>query len=88
MTVRIALPRLLAPVVGDRLVLDVDASVLADVLDALCAALPAVCPHLFDHHGALRPHVTCFVDGVASRLEDRKVPVRVEVRFLHGVSGG
>lgn len=51
---------------------------------------PTVSVHLFDSSGALRPHVLCFVDGEATRLEDPSTPLSTnsEIRFLQAVSGG
>jgi molybdopterin converting factor small subunit len=89
-TVRVVLPRLLAPVVGERLTLEVRGETVGEILDDLIRLEPGLGVHLFDGAGDLRPHVLCFVDGVATRLEDRRMPVPagVEVVFLQAVSGG
>lgn len=83
----VRLSRVLAPIVGDRLRVEVEGSTLGEVVDALLAEIPAVGVHLFDGEGVLRQHVLCFVDGESTRLEDRAIPAR-EVEFLHAVSGG
>jgi molybdopterin converting factor small subunit len=84
------LPRLLDPATGGTRRSTVQGSTLGEVVAALVAHLPTVETHLFDHTGALRPHVLCFVDGRATRLEDRSTPVGedAEIRFLQAVSGG
>jgi sulfur-carrier protein len=90
MSARVLLPRLLAPVVGDRLAFDVEGATVGEMLDAMFELEPGLRVHLLDDAGALRPHVLCFVDGVATRLEDHLAPVPAgsEVVFLQAVSGG
>lgn len=90
MTVRVVLPRLLAPVVGDRLAFAVEAATSGEMLEAILEDEPGLRVHLLDEAGELRPHVLCFVDGVATRLEDRRAPIPegCEVVFLQAVSGG
>lgn len=86
----VVLPRLLRPVVGPETSLDVAGTTVGEVVDALLARHPGLRPHLFDETGRLRPHVLCFVDGRATRLDDVADPVAPgsEVRFLQAVSGG
>lgn len=84
----VVLPRLLRPVVGPETRLDVAGTTVGEVVDGLLARHPGLRPHLFDETGRLRPHVLCFVDGRASRLEDPSAPAGSEVRFLQAVSGG
>ncbi len=87
---RIVFPKVLSPAVGDRLTLEVTASTVDHAIAAMLDAEPAVAVHLFDSTGALRPHVLCFVDGEATRLEDRGATLSKtsEIRFLQAVSGG
>lgn len=84
------LPRLLDPATDGRRALEVEATDVGEVIKGLIELAPKVEVHLFDHGGALRPHVLCFVDGVATRLEDRSARVgeRSEIRFVQAVSGG
>ncbi|HSJ34348.1 MAG TPA: MoaD/ThiS family protein [Acidimicrobiia bacterium] len=84
------LPRLLDPTTGGRRTLQVAGSDVGTAIASLMEALPGVEGHLFDHSGALRPHVLCFVDGEATRLENRSAAVseRTEIRFVQAVSGG
>ncbi len=84
----ITLPRLLEPAVGDRLTLTVSGDTVGASIAALLEEVPALRVHLFDEGGKLRPHVLCFVDGVASRLDRPDQPVAEEMRFVQAVSGG
>lgn len=90
MTAEIRLPRLLEPIVGDRRRVTVEAATIGEALDGLLAELPALERHLFDESGRLRPHVLCFVDGSATRLDDPATPLGegATVEFLQAVSGG
>jgi molybdopterin synthase sulfur carrier subunit len=70
---------------------DVTGATLRDVLDAAFAIHPTVRGYLLDDGGALRAHVTVFVDGVVvhdrQRLAQRVAPdARVDV--LQALSGG
>lgn len=86
----VTLPRLLDPASGGRRRVAVTAPDLAGAVDALLEEIPELEVHLFDHTGALRPHVLCFVDGEPTRLVDRSVALQpgAEIRFLQAVSGG
>lgn len=83
----VRLSRLLTTVVGDQLEYEVDGETVGEVIDRLLTDLPALRVHLFEQSGELRPHVLCFVDDEAVRLEDRSIPAR-RLEFLHAVSGG
>lgn len=87
---RIVLPRLLDPATGGRRSLSVAGADVGAVVTAMLAEVPAVGVHLFDHTGALRPHVLCFLDGRSTRLTDRSesVGADAEMRFVQAVSGG
>jgi molybdopterin converting factor small subunit len=84
---QVRLSRVLAPVVGDRLTLEVPGSTVGEVVAALLDELPQLRVHLFDQTGALRPHVLCVVDDEAVRMEDPDMAAAT-VEFLHAVSGG
>ena len=86
--VEVSFPRLLDPATGGQRRIQVEAGTIAETIDAVIAQLPGVEVHLFDHVGALRPHVLCFVDGEATRLTDREQLVTAEIRFVQAVSGG
>ncbi|MDX1448876.1 MAG: MoaD/ThiS family protein [Acidimicrobiia bacterium] len=83
----VRLSKLLAPVVGDRLELEVEGGTVDQVIANLLEELPGLRQHLFDQSGGLRPHVLCFVDEELDRLDDRTSPVH-KLEFLHAVSGG
>lgn len=87
---RVIFPRLLSPIVGEGLVVDVTASTVGELRDALEVARPGVSHHLFDSTGALRPHVLCFIDDEASRLTDPEQVLHSDatVRVIQAVSGG
>ncbi len=86
----VVLPKLLAPVVGDQSSVELEAQTIAEAIDRLLEWKPGLAVHLFQADGTLRPHVLCFVDGQATRLEDRSGRLRAdsEVRFLQAISGG
>ena len=86
--VEVSFPRLLDPATGGQRRIQVDAGTIAEAIDAVVAQLPGVEVHLFDHAGALRPHVLCVVDGEATRLNDREQRGAAEIRFVQAVSGG
>ncbi len=86
----VSLPRLLAPVVGDERHVSVPGESIGAVIDGLLDRHPGLRVHLFDEVSNLRPHVLCFIDGTATRLEDRSLPISptADVTFLQAVSGG
>lgn len=84
----VSLPRLLEPAVGRRTRIEVEADTVGQAIGSLLRELPALRVHLFNEEGELRPHVLCFVDGSASRLQHPDQPVSEELSFLQAVSGG
>lgn len=84
---QVRLSRVLTPIVGDRLVVDVEGETLGTIVDCLLDAFPQLRVHLFDQTGALRPHVLCVVDDEAVRMDNLDLPAE-RVEFLHAVSGG
>lgn len=84
----VRLPRLLDATSGGRRSVTVEGEDVGTVVAGLLDEMPGLEVHLFDHTGALRTHVLCFVDGEPTRLVDRSQPVETEVRFLQSVSGG
>lgn len=89
--VRILLPSMLAPMVGDKMSFTVDATTLRSALDAVTRREPRLGVHLFDESGRFRPHVLCFLNDTNSRwLESLDVPVRDgdTLTILQAVSGG
>lgn len=87
--VTVALPRLLADMIGGVRREQVVADHVAGALDAVCTRHPALRVHLFDDASRLRPHVTCLLNGeVARDTLDRLLTERDEVTILQAVSGG
>lgn len=84
----VILPRILDPATGGRRHLELAGIDVGTLIGALNEELPGVRGHLFDHTGTLRPHVLCFIDGVASRLDDPEQRVETQMRFVQAVSGG
>jgi hypothetical protein len=66
------------PVAGDTV-----AAALADLFQQK----PGLRHHILDDSGAIRPHVSVFVDGRQADLGDG-VDDRSQIRVLHAVSGG
>ena len=85
----VTLPRVLAPVTPE-LRLEIGGDTLAEALEDLFDRAPGLRVHLMDEAGALRAHVSCFVNGVADRLDDRTAPLGPSSRidFIQAVSGG
>ena len=88
--VRVSFPQVLQRHVACPPV-DVDADTVRGALEAAFGVYPTVRGYLFDDTGALRPHVTVFVDGEVvrdrTRLSQRVAPgTRVDV--LQALSGG
>jgi hypothetical protein len=88
--VRVSFPQVLQRHVACPPV-DVAGSSVREVLEAAFAIYPAVRGYLLDDSGALRQHITVFVDGTVvgdrRRLATRVVPAaRVDV--LQALSGG
>lgn len=89
------MPRVSFPQVLQRHVacapVDVTGDTVREALDAAFAVYPTVRGYLLDETGALRPHVTVFVDGVP--VHDRgqlTTPVAPQQRIdvLQALSGG
>ncbi len=64
---------------------------VAEVLQAYLPQFPALRGYVLDDRGALRTHMTIFVNGTA--IQDRKnlsdpVPVDGEVYIMQALSGG
>lgn len=71
--------------------IDVEATTVRAALEAAFAIYPTVRGYLFDDTGALRPHVTVFVDGdvVANRHTlAQRVAATAHIDVLQALSGG
>lgn len=78
---------MLTPAVNAGLIQQVRGATVRDALDSLFQGEPGLRPHLLDEMGAIRPHVSIFVDGSQATLETR-VGEGASIRVLHAVSGG
>ena len=80
--------------VGGAAAVEVDVpapATVADVIDALAAAHPAVARRVRDESGALRRHVNVFIGSENARdLDDVRtvVPTGAELALIPAVSGG
>jgi molybdopterin synthase sulfur carrier subunit len=88
-------PRVTFPQVLQRHVradpVDVHATTVREALDAAFAVHPVVRGYVVDDAGALRPHVTVFVDGAVVTDRARLAqPVAADARIdvLQALSGG
>ena len=87
MTARLRLPRLLSETVPVAPEHRVEGSTVAEALGDLFSSSPGLRTHILDELGAIRPHVSVFVDGVQADL-DTEVGDGSELRVLNAVSGG
>lgn len=87
MTVQMRLPRLLAEIAGTGSTHPVQGSTVAEALEDLFSSLPGLRNHVLDEGGAIRPHVSLFVDGHQADLSTA-LGGDADIRILHAVSGG
>ena len=87
MTATVRLPRLLADAVNTDIRHQVRDGTVSESLTALFNEHPGLKNHILDDRGAIRPHVSIFVDGHRAGL-DTEVGEGSEVRVLNAVSGG
>ncbi|HXV69872.1 MAG TPA: MoaD/ThiS family protein [Acidimicrobiia bacterium] len=81
------LPRMLSEAANTDLRHEVRGTTVAEALASLFEVKPGLRNHILDDGGAVRPHVSVFVDGVQSDLSTAVVDSS-EIRILHAVSGG
>ena len=89
--VTVALPSLLAGVVGGARTLPIEAETLAGALDELVRRYPALKVHLFDESGAFRQHVLCFHNEESTRWLGRlyrPLAAGDVITIMQAVSGG
>jgi hypothetical protein len=70
---------------------DVAGATLREVLDRYFDGNPQARSYVLDEHGALRPHVTVFIDGAAAGDRERlgdQVAAAAEVWVMQALSGG
>jgi len=74
--------------VGER-VLEVNVADVAGALAEVFARFPQLRGYVVDEHGAVRHHVTLFVDGSAMRDKTAlDQPLRAELYVMQALSGG
>lgn len=78
---------MLSDTVGTPSTHNVDGGSVDEVLSDLFRRRPGLRNHILDDSGAIRPHVSVFVDGTQGDLSS-EVGEGAEVRILHAVSGG
>ena len=93
MSVEVVLPGVLADLAGGtkHLRVEPDGGTLADLLDTLAAAHPALGRRIRDEAGAVRRFVNVYVDGDDVRYAgglDTAVPDGAVVQVLPSVAGG
>jgi hypothetical protein len=81
------LPRLLSDAVNTASIHELSGRSVSEVFDDLFREELGLRNHILGEDGAIRPHVSVFVDGAHANLDS---PVRPdsEIRILHAVSGG
>ncbi|OGL15169.1 MAG: hypothetical protein A3G97_03175 [Candidatus Rokubacteria bacterium RIFCSPLOWO2_12_FULL_69_21] len=87
----VALPSLLAGIVGGARTLAIEADTLAGALGELVRRYPALKVHLFDESGAFRQHVLCFHNEESTRWLgslDRPLAAGDAITIMQAVSGG
>ena len=67
--------------------IEVEAATVAEMVDALDAAVPGMRDRICDTTPAIRRHMNVFVDGERARL-DTPLPAGAEVFVLTAISGG
>lgn len=87
MTTSLQLPRMLAQAAKTGLTHVVEGSTVDEALASLFSTEPGLRGHIVDESGAVRAHVSVFVDGVQATL-DSGVGSDSEIRILQAVSGG
>jgi sulfur-carrier protein len=87
-TVAVTLPNVLARLFpGCVRRLELSASSVVEVIDALDGRWPGMRDRLCDSTPAIRRHINVFVDGERARLETRLAP-GAEVYIMTAISGG
>ena len=90
MTITVRVPKLLVPVTGTER-FTVQATTVAEALDAVIEAQPGLRTHLYDETRRLRPHVRIFYnDDDITWLDDLGAPVAEgdTITVVQAVSGG
>jgi hypothetical protein len=89
-TVQVRLPRMLAPFAGERRGFSVEGGTVQEVLAEAFGQYPLLRPQLYDERGALRQHVSVFVNDTELRRLPASAPVQDgdTIVVLQAMSGG
>lgn len=87
MNVEVRIPRMLSETVKTDAIHTVTGASVAEALRGLFSDVPGLRQHIVNESGAIRPHVSVFVDGVQADL-DTALEHNSKIRILHAVSGG
>jgi hypothetical protein len=87
MTAKVSLPRMLSQTANTTPTHGVEGRTVKEALVDLFRQEPGLRNHIVDETGAIRPHVSVFVDGTQADLET-EVGQDADIRLLHAVSGG
>lgn len=87
MTATLRLPRVLATTANTSLVHSLQGETVEMVLASLFESEPGLRGHILDETGAIRPHVSVFVDRYQAEL-GTAVGEGAEIQVLQAVSGG
>ena len=83
----VMLPRMLANAANTAQTHPVEGATVDEALVSLFVSQPGLRGHIVDETGAIRPHVSVFVDGARADLESPLGP-NAAIRILQAVSGG
>lgn len=87
MIATVRLPRMLSETVKTDATHDVVGATVEEALTDLFTKVPGLRHHICEETGAIRPHVSVFVDGLQAEL-GTGLAEGSEIRVLHAVSGG
>lgn len=87
MMAELRLPRMLSEAVNTPIDHGVTGDTVRDALTSLFEREPGLRNHILNDSGAIRAHVSVFVDGIQADL-DTRLGDESEIRVLHAVSGG
>lgn len=87
-TVEVTIPRMLADLVDSERRLTVNAHTVDGALLELVEAHPELRVHVFDEHGAIRHHVSCFHNGAMVTDRSAAMTDGDDLVILQAVSGG
>ena len=90
-TITFQSPRILAPMLGDDLTLEVTGRTIKETFDDAIAQKAELRPHIYDDAGNVRPNIQCIHNDTymrALKALDREVNPGDTVTIINAVSGG